>query len=158
MCSLIFKQNLTFCNFSTLVFTRPCGSHSDALLVSRALLLPSFSQIIELLYSSWVLFSLLTDFGQVSFYFVIFQNILRDGLTFLLTFQFNIHLLCFIGFFSSQKNSSISVQFLQKFLAHWLKFGSFFSDKLAFQIILYKIRCIKILCVPSSKCEKFYHC
>ena len=110
---LYLSKTLLSITSPTLVFTRLCGSHSDALLVSRALLLPGFS------WSCWCIsflgtLFLLTDFGQgILLLCHIPKYSKRWPYFLLLTFQFNIHWLCFIGFFSSQKNSSISVQFLQ---------------------------------------------
>lgn len=110
---LYLSKTLLSVTSPTLVFTRPCGSHSDALLVSRALLLPGFSQSYWCTFFLGTLF-LLTDFGQgILLLCHIPKYIKRWSYFLLLTFQFNIHLLCFIGFFSSQKDSSISVQFLQ---------------------------------------------
>ena len=63
---LYLSKTLLSITSPTLVFTRLCGFHSDALLVSRALLLPGFSRSCWCISFLGTLF-LLTDFGQGTF-------------------------------------------------------------------------------------------
>ena len=110
---LYLSKTLLSVTSPTLFFTRLCGSHSDALLVSRAF------------FTSWLLSELLVHIllgysfrywlilSKIHFYFVIFQNILRDGLTFSYWHSNSTLICCALSSFCSQKNSSISVQFLQ---------------------------------------------
>ena len=108
---LYLSKTLLSITSPTLVFTRLCGFHSDTLLVSRALFL-AFLGVVGA-YPFWVLFSYWLILGKVLLLCHILKYIKRWPYFLFLTFQFNSHWLCFIGFFSSQKNSSISVQFLQ---------------------------------------------